>query len=92
MRKQTSIDYRRKRPHRYVSSGLDNGTFIKMARISVGQYLIRFYKQTHSDERSTYMCNEFTSRPGAIASFMHSRERALVPSSALVLPSSAKRS
>ncbi|KAL0106242.1 hypothetical protein PUN28_016146 [Cardiocondyla obscurior] len=51
------------------------------------QYLIRFYKQTHSDERATYTCNEFTSRPDAIASFIHRRVCACSP-----LPSSAKRS
>lgn len=43
--------------------------------MSARQYLIRFYKQTHSDERATYTCNEFTSRRGTIASFIHWRER-----------------
>lgn len=58
--------------------------------MSARQYLIRFYKQTHSDERATYTCNEFTSRPSAIASFIHSRERLSSP--LLFMPSPAKRS
>jgi len=67
------------RSHRHVPASLGDGTFIKMARMSARQYLIRFYKQTHSDERATHTCNEFTSRPGTIAPFIHSRERLSSP-------------
>jgi len=67
------------RSHRHVPASLGDGTFIKMARMSARQYLIRFYKQTHSDGRATHTCNEFTSRPGTIASFIHSRERLSSP-------------
>lgn len=49
--------------------------------MSIRQYLIRFYKQTRSDECATYTCNEFTSRPSTDCLFYSfERARACPPS------------